>query len=179
VVPEGVNFCVFGRRATRVELLLYAAPDSPEPFQVIPLLPERNRTFFYWHVLVVGLPLGTCYTWRLDGPEDIEHVLFDLSRRSPKKSRNEVKNVDHTAHRVVDDIADWQGVCSARSGGKTFLSGPQEICFVPRRARKSANKSACAIRGSHIPSAIDGPCTRQDRPTSQHAILLRVGSRAR
>jgi glycogen operon protein len=74
VVPEGVNFCVFGRRATQVELLLYAAPDSPEPFQVIPLLPERNRTFFYWHVLVVGLPLGTCYTWRLDGPEDIERT---------------------------------------------------------------------------------------------------------
>ena len=72
VVREGVNFCIFGRHATRVELLLYAAPDSPEPFQIVTLAPERNRTFFYWHVLVENLPLHTCYTWRVDGPRDTQ-----------------------------------------------------------------------------------------------------------
>ena len=68
--PDGVNFCVFSRHATRMELLLYAAADSPEPFQVIPLTPEDNRTFFFWHVFVAGLPPRTCYTWRADGPQD-------------------------------------------------------------------------------------------------------------
>ncbi len=74
MVPEGVNFCIFGRHATQVELLLYAAPDSPEPFQVITLSSECNRTFFYWHVLVLDLPIRTCYTWRLDGVQDTEHT---------------------------------------------------------------------------------------------------------
>ena len=35
---EGVNFCVFSRHATRVELLLYAAADSPSllvPLEVL------------------------------------------------------------------------------------------------------------------------------------------------
>ena len=58
-LPDGVNFCIFSRHATRVELLLYAEADSPEPFQVITLTPEHNRTFFFWHVFVEGLPPRT------------------------------------------------------------------------------------------------------------------------
>ena len=34
---DGVNFATFSPCATRVELLLYEAADSPEPFQVIDL----------------------------------------------------------------------------------------------------------------------------------------------
>ena len=70
VTADGVNFCVFSRYATRVELLLYAQAGSPEPFQVIALDPEQNRSFFFWHVFVAGLPAGTHYTWRADGPKD-------------------------------------------------------------------------------------------------------------
>ena len=69
-LPEGVNFCVFSRHATRMELLLYAAADSPQPFQVIALSPEENRSFYFWHVFVEGLPPGIYYTWRADGPSD-------------------------------------------------------------------------------------------------------------
>jgi len=68
--PGGVNFCVFSQHATRMELLLYAAADSPAPFQIIALDGEENRSFFFWHVFVEGLPFGTCYTWRADGPDD-------------------------------------------------------------------------------------------------------------
>ena len=70
--PDGVNFSLFSRHATRVELLLYAQAESPEPFQVIPLTPERDRAFAFWHVFVEGLPPRTCYTWRADGPQDTE-----------------------------------------------------------------------------------------------------------
>jgi len=69
-LPEGVNFCVFSRHATRMELLLYAAAESTEPFQVIALSPEENRSFFFWHVFVEGLPPGIFFTWRADGPAD-------------------------------------------------------------------------------------------------------------
>jgi len=65
-----VNFCVFSRHATAVDLLLYSAADSPAPFQTIALDPEHNRSFFFWHVFVEGLPVGTYYTWRMDGPSD-------------------------------------------------------------------------------------------------------------
>ncbi|KXU86889.1 glycogen debranching enzyme [Caballeronia megalochromosomata] len=68
VVPGGVNFCAFCRRATRVELLLYEAEDSVEPFQIVALTSEVNRTYLFWHVLVEDLPLRCCYTWRVCGP---------------------------------------------------------------------------------------------------------------
>jgi glycogen operon protein len=67
---DGVNFCVFSRHATRVELLLYAAAESPAPFQIIALDPDRNRSFFFWHVFLEGLPVGTHYTWRMEGDND-------------------------------------------------------------------------------------------------------------
>ncbi|MBK1702792.1 glycogen debranching protein GlgX [Thiococcus pfennigii] len=66
----GVNFSVYGRHATGAELLLYASATSAEPFQVIRLDPRVNHTFFTWHVLVIDLPPGVHYTWRMDGPYD-------------------------------------------------------------------------------------------------------------
>ncbi len=69
----GVNFCTFSRHATRVDLLLFDSPETPEPFQTIVLDPKVNRTFFFWHVLVEGLPSdGIYYCWRADGPCDTQ-----------------------------------------------------------------------------------------------------------
>jgi isoamylase len=67
---RGVNFCVFTRFAERVELLLFEQVDSKSPFQTINLDPRINRTFFFWHVLVKGLPIGTYYCWRAHGPSN-------------------------------------------------------------------------------------------------------------
>jgi glycogen operon protein len=67
---EGVNFSIFSRDATRVELLLYESADAPHPFQVIALDPEGNHTHMMWHVFVEGLGPGVHYTWRMDGPSD-------------------------------------------------------------------------------------------------------------
>ncbi|HEX3382987.1 MAG TPA: glycogen debranching enzyme, partial [Paraburkholderia sp.] len=75
-MPGGINFCIFCRHATRVELLLYEAADSPEPFQTITLAAESNRTFSFWHVTVEDLPFGTYYTWRMDGPRDTQSGGF-------------------------------------------------------------------------------------------------------
>ncbi|GJH36366.1 glycogen debranching protein GlgX [Paraburkholderia hospita] len=98
VVPEGVNFCVFCRHATHVELLLYEAPDSAEPFQVVVLTSEHNRSFFYWHVLVENLPPHVCYTWRVDVPRDTQNTgrAFDARREL----------LDPFAHAVSDMLWD-------------------------------------------------------------------------
>ena len=70
VAADGVNFCVFSRHATSVELLLYADGSGSEPLQTIRLMPEENRSFFFWHVFVEELEPGVCYAWRIDGPDD-------------------------------------------------------------------------------------------------------------
>ena len=59
-VPDagGVNFSVFSRNATSVELLLFDAHDDREPAQVITLDSTTNKTFFFWHVYVKGLKAG-------------------------------------------------------------------------------------------------------------------------
>jgi glycogen operon protein len=70
VEDDGVNFSVFSRHATGAELLLYEGATSWSPIQIIRLDPEVNHTFFSWHVLVVDLPPGTHYSWRMEGPHD-------------------------------------------------------------------------------------------------------------
>lgn len=67
---DGVNFCIFSRHASQVELLLYENMSSQFPFQTIRLDPAHNHSFFFWHVFVENLPTGTCYTWRIDGFND-------------------------------------------------------------------------------------------------------------
>jgi isoamylase len=69
---EGVNFSVFSKKAQRVELLLYEAAASTVPLQTINLDPNPNRSYFFWHIFVEGLPAGTYYTWRIDGREVVD-----------------------------------------------------------------------------------------------------------
>ena len=69
--PEGVNFSVFCKNANRVQLLLYDSSDGAAPVQVVDLDRDANRTYFFWHVLVEGLPAGTHYTWRVDGGKEL------------------------------------------------------------------------------------------------------------
>lgn len=79
---EGVNFSVFCRGATHMWLQLYAGPEDAEPLQVIELDAQQHRTFFFWHVFLVGARPGICYTWRADGPADtsVSGCRFDPRR---------------------------------------------------------------------------------------------------
>ncbi len=67
--PEGVNFSVWSRDATAVELLLFD-DHGAAPSRVIRLQREVHRTYHYWHVLVPGLGPGQRYGWRAHGPLD-------------------------------------------------------------------------------------------------------------
>src|SRR5579884_2003552 len=68
--PAGVNFSLFSAHATGVELLLFPSHDAPLPSQTVRLDPFVNKTFHFWHVFVRGLPAGTHYAYRVDGPFD-------------------------------------------------------------------------------------------------------------
>lgn len=126
--PGGVNFSVFSRKATQVSLLLFESHDSIEPFQVITLDPKRNRTFFFWHVFIEGLPINTAYAFRVDGPKDLHgagdrydsaKVLLDPWAMAQthslwKKEDAEKPGIDNleTSMRglIVDpDDYDWEG----------------------------------------------------------------------
>jgi isoamylase len=99
----GVNFCIFTRHATEVELLLYEQPDSPDFFQAVRLDPEINRTFFFWHVYVEQLPPGICYTWRVDGPGDTRRTGFRFNRS--------IELLDPWARAVTDELWDRERAC--------------------------------------------------------------------
>ena len=67
---NGVNFSVYSRDGTGVELLLFDRDDDARPARVISLDPFINRTYHYWHVFVPGLQAGQIYGYRVHGPFD-------------------------------------------------------------------------------------------------------------
>ena len=74
----GVNFSIYSKRTTQVELLLFDDEESPQPSRVIALDPCGNRTYHYWHAFVPGLQPGQLYGWRAHGPfEPKEGLRFD------------------------------------------------------------------------------------------------------
>jgi glycogen operon protein len=75
---DGVNFSVFSKNATLVELLLFADENATQPATVIPLDANRHRTYHYWHVFVPDLRPGQVYAYRAHGPFAPERGLrFD------------------------------------------------------------------------------------------------------
>src|SRR5258707_1252634 len=52
LVSVGVNFSIFSRSASSIELLLFDREDDGRPASVIPIDPAENRTYHYWHAIV-------------------------------------------------------------------------------------------------------------------------------
>ena len=70
VTPGGVNFSLYSRDATGIELLLFNQPDDAKPSHIIALDPESNRTYHYWHIFLSGIQPGQIYGFRAHGPFD-------------------------------------------------------------------------------------------------------------
>src|SRR5215472_13978297 len=66
----GVNFSVYSRDASMVELLLFDREDDARAARVITLDPAINRTYHYWHTFVPGLEAGQLYGYRVHGALD-------------------------------------------------------------------------------------------------------------
>jgi isoamylase len=126
IFPEGVNFSVFSRGASLVELLLFDEEDDAQP-RVITIDPAANRTYHYWHTFVPGVRPGQIYGYRVHGrwePEngirfDPAKVLLDPYGRSVVVPRNynrdaiRINDVNMAAAMksvVVDTSSyDWEG----------------------------------------------------------------------
>lgn len=78
VSSDGVNFSLFSKNSTRVELLLFDHVGDTKPSRVITLDSRRNRTYHYWHVFVPDLEPGQIYGYRAFGPfEPHRGLRFD------------------------------------------------------------------------------------------------------
>jgi isoamylase len=125
VNSDGVNFSIFSRHATQVELVLFENAESPYPFQTIKLKPELNRTFYAWHIYVEKLLPGTWYTWRMDGPANTKesglqfdkdkHLVDPWARAVSQKLWNRQlacqpgDNVQCSMRSmIVDTVYDWE-----------------------------------------------------------------------
>ena len=127
VSPEGVNFCVFSKNCTLMELLLFNHADDTKPTTIIPFDSWRNRTYHYWHVFVPGIRPGQIYGYRAHGPFeperglrfDPEKILLDpygravamptqYSRIAASKPGDNCATAMKSV--VVDvDVYDWEG----------------------------------------------------------------------
>lgn len=128
VTPDksGVNFCVYSRNATMVELLLFDSPEAEHPSDIIRLNILNNRSYFYWHCFVQGIGPGQVYAYRVYGPYkpeqglkfDPEKVLVDPYSRlitdnlyKREAARKPGSNLNCSIRSVVVDTTDydWEG----------------------------------------------------------------------
>lgn len=128
VSPAGVNFSIFSKSATAVDLLLFAGLEDDQPL-VIQLDARTHRTFDYWHAFVPGVGAGQLYGYRVHGPWmpelgqrfDGRKLLLDPYARGIAYSDPAAAHDDASAEGpnlrsamkslVVDPEAyDWEGV---------------------------------------------------------------------
>lgn len=81
VCEGGVNFSVYSRSASGVDLLLFDREDDAKPARIIPIDPAENRTYHYWHFFVPGVQAGQIYGYRAHGPNDpARGMRFDSTK---------------------------------------------------------------------------------------------------
>ena len=127
IVAGGVNFSLFSRAASEMELLFFDREDDARPARVIRIDPADNRTYHYWHVFVPGAQAGQLYGFRVHGPFDPDSgfrfdpskLLLDPYSRAvvvPKNynrdaARMEGDNASTAMKSVIVDPSayDWEG----------------------------------------------------------------------
>ncbi len=127
VICGGVNFSLYSRDATLIELLFFDHEDDARPSQVIRLDPSTHRTYHYWHTFISGAQAGQLYGYRAHGPFDPDKgmrfdgakLLIDPYGRgiavpasySREAARREGANLATAMKSVVvdPDLYDWEG----------------------------------------------------------------------
>lgn len=126
VTPDGVNFSLYARHATAVQLMVFEYPHSEKPIWTFDLNSSQHRTYDYWHVYVQGAKAGMLYAYRVDGPWDTLKghrynwnkvivdpyalgVITDYYERAQACSKGD--NVVRCLKGVVVDVSDydWEG----------------------------------------------------------------------
>jgi len=128
VLPGGVNFSIFSRGASDIDLLLFDRLDDARPARVIRIDRAENRTYHYWHTFVAGIGPGRIYGFRVHGPYDPAtgrrfdpmKVLLDPYGRAVVVPRDYTRasatskgdNTPTAMKSVVVDssVYDWEGI---------------------------------------------------------------------
>ena len=114
-IPGGVNFTVYSKGATSIELLLFRRTEQ-EPFAVIPF-PPHYRIGNVYSMIVFKLNIEEFeYAYRVDGPyEPSKGLLFDRSKYLLDPYAKAVTGQSqwgatsqHYKARVVRDDFDWE-----------------------------------------------------------------------
>jgi isoamylase len=140
VGANGVNFSVYSRNASTIELLFFEREDDGKPERVIAIDPVTNRTYHYWHVFVPEAQAGQIYAYRVHGTFDParglrfdpDKLLLDPYGRGVVVPRNYSRDAaaqegDNAATAmksvIVDPHAyDWEGdVPLARPSSRTVV----------------------------------------------------------
>jgi isoamylase len=160
VVPGGVNFSVFSRNASGVDLLLFDREDDARPGRVISIDPGTNRAYYYWHVFVPGLEPGQLYGYRAQGPSDPAKglrfdptkVLLDPYGRGvvvPKNysrdaARRDGDNTGTAMKSVVVDPSayDWEGDAPLRRPASRTIIYEMHVSGFTRHPSSGVSESA-------------------------------------
>ena len=73
VRPEGVNFSLYSKNSTGLDLLLFEGSNDSSPYEVISFDRRINRSGHYWNAFIPGLKPGKLYAYRIHGPFDPKH----------------------------------------------------------------------------------------------------------
>ena len=161
----GVNFSLFSRDATGVELRLFDRPDDAKPARVIALDPASNRTYHYWHVFVPGVRSGQLYGYRVQGASapadgmrfDATKLLLDPYGRSvvvPKGYSRDAasRECDNTAmamKSVVVDTStyDWEGDAPLKRPSSQTIIYEMHVRGFTRHPSSGVHES---LRGTYV-----------------------------
>lgn len=115
----GVNFSLYSKNATSVELLFFDDVDDRKPSRIFTLDSIHHRTFHYWHIFVPGVQQGQLYAYRVHGPFapekglrfDGSKVLLDPYARAVAVGRNydrqaAIHKGDNCAHAMKGVVVD-------------------------------------------------------------------------
>jgi glycogen operon protein len=104
---NGVNFSVYSKNGTAVELLLFDHVDDTRPTKTISLDPAKHLTYYYWHVFVPGLKAGQIYGYRVSGPDQPERGFrFDGSKVLLDPYGKSVVTPPHYSRRAASEPGD-------------------------------------------------------------------------
>jgi glycogen operon protein len=168
VVDGGVNFCVFSRHASAIELLLFDGAGDAEPAHVIRLDAPRHRTYHYWHAFVPGLRSGQVYAYRAVGafePErglrfDPAKVLLDpyaravvvpdgYDRLAASRPGDNTKAAMRSA--IVDpEVYDWEGDAPLRRPFATTVIYEMHVAGFTRHPSSGVEPRARGTYGGMI-----------------------------
>jgi glycogen operon protein len=168
VTEKGVNFTLFSHWASSVELLLYRAADSAEPFQIIPLDPAEHRSFFVWHVLVEGATTGLFYTWRAHGPDD----TFHTGRRfMPNKEL-----LSPASGAVTDTVWDRRRAADPADSGHCSMRGVVADCGFDWQADQPPPRSlqGAIIYEMHVGGFTRHPSAGAGHPGTFAALIEKI-----